>query len=318
MSVLIICIRCLFTYIKLNKYKSTSTFRSHLSLRWPDKEEMWGFTVSRGPTDLESWCSYSSPAAELQSPAPLPPPRGGNKADSALQLLRWPEWDTGCSWPDRVPDTPDRSCRSRHKCGWNPDDGREKVKRPHPQTPIDCNNFPLQSLLLCFERSTMIISKELNIKTRCSRIHQPVAGSWLTAWTKGFIWNCATVIWEFSWCTNINTPKLNYTTPGAKTSLVISWGSEDRVRIKMIIIKKSTLMKLKAKMKLRLPPLQDTGPRCTPAHSCRLRAGIQGSRSHRTGDLFLQTRNDLFIATNPIKISTPTRKRGRAFWAATV
>lgn len=147
---------------------------------------------------------------------------------------------------------------------------------------------------------------------RCSYIYQPVSGSCLIAWTKGFIWNCATVIWEFSWCTNINKSKLNDMTPGAKTSLIISWGSEDRVRIKNIIIKKVTFMKLKPEIKLRLPSLQDTGLRCTPTHICHLRAGIQGSRSHRTGDVCLQRSNNLFIATNPIKISV------KYVWAATV
>ena len=94
--------------------------------RWPEKADTQ--SQSRLAAYLESQCSYSSPAAASwpPPPPPLPPPHGGNKADSALQLLRWPEMDTRCSWPDRAPDTPDRSCRSPRKRGLNPNEGPEK------------------------------------------------------------------------------------------------------------------------------------------------------------------------------------------------
>lgn len=82
---------------------------------------------------LESRCSCNSRAALSRPPPPPPPPHGGNKADSAPQLLRWPAWDTRCSWLDRAPNTPDRSCRSLHKRGLNPDDVRENehARRRH-------------------------------------------------------------------------------------------------------------------------------------------------------------------------------------------
>lgn len=104
------------------------------------------------PAYLESQCSYNSPAAVLMPPPP-PPPHGGNKADSALQLLIWPEWDTRCSWSDQAPHTPDRSCRSLHKRGLSPDDGQEKgliLKRPRSQTHSHSMNFKSQPLILSF------------------------------------------------------------------------------------------------------------------------------------------------------------------------
>lgn len=81
---------------------------------------------------LESRCSYNSPAVVLWHL-----PLGGNKADSALQLLRWPEPGTWCSWLDQAPDTPDRKCRSLHKRGLNPDERQEQrltMSGPHTQT----------------------------------------------------------------------------------------------------------------------------------------------------------------------------------------
>lgn len=118
----------------------------HVPLHPPFSFNKW----DKPTTYLESRCSYSSPAA---LPWPPPRPRGGNKADSALQLLRWPEQGTWCSWLDRAPDTPDRSCHSLHKRGLNPDEETgEKTDNEKPSySNTELLHFTSWFLIYCFQ-----------------------------------------------------------------------------------------------------------------------------------------------------------------------